>query len=252
MVGLAIIMMNANVYATEITPIEGTDDFTLYGGWVEEYSMNIAAQDVQGNLYYGTYNGWVGVYSYNDEAVNRVYYAVMSQISMQPGEYVFDHRFFNKEATIITDVNNDNVKSVVYTPKPTIGQVTELYSQSINGGFELTQDSVGVNLGFSIEHGTSYTSDEITVTVRSLNKNLNKKHLETKFSFSNYTSKTAANRSLMVFNQIHIYYIDKTAHPSLTTFKFSGSIKAEFYRVGFWNSAKMEHKTNWESNNIQG
>jgi len=243
----------SNVNATEITPIDGTDEFTLYGDWNEEYVYNIPDQPVQGNLYYGTYSGWVGIYSNYDIYTNRIYYALMSQVRMQPGPYVYDHRFFNKEALIKTNTKNTTaVKSVFYTPRPYISAVTETFSKTFQGNIQLVSEGLVPSFGFSISHQQAYTFDEITPTVRSLSGTSNPIHLETKFGFSNYTSKTSANRSLMVFNQMHMYYINKTVHTNSVVFKFTGEIGVTFHRVGFWNSASMTNSKIWESNDIVG
>lgn len=239
------INVNLAIHATEITPIE--TDFELFGNWEYLDDWDLTTNTVAGNLTAGYYSGWVGIYKYHDIELNRVYIAVLSQVKMQPAAYVYDHRFFNQTATVITKVNTNAVKSVKYTPEPTVASVTETYEKTSSGGFALSENGASVSLGFSVSQSTSLTTDEITVEVRSVDSNVSEPvYLKTLYSFAEYKKKTAANRSLMTFNQVHIYYVNKTLYTTPVYPVFSGTLGVTFYRVGFWNQSTYVAKTDWQ------
>ncbi|CCV65131.1 hypothetical protein BN85301100 [Paracholeplasma brassicae] len=171
---------------------------------------------------------------------------------MQPAEYVLDHRFFNKTATIVSNVNTQAVQSIKYTPGTSTSQITETYGQTINGGFTIKEEGASVSLGFAVSQTKSITTDEITISIRTVDgSTTSTNHLETKFSFQQYKSKTATNRSLMRFNQVHVYYVDKTTYSNDVIATFKGSLSVSFYRNGFWNNHTMDDYTPFEIRGIK-
>lgn len=236
---------NLIIDATDITPIE--TDFELYGNWEYLDDYKLSNNTVSGHLTAGVYSGWVGIYKYQDTELNQVYIAVLSQVRMEPAAYTYDHRFFNKTATIITDVDESAVKNVKYTPGPTISDVTETYSKTSSGGFTIDKSGASLNLGFSVTQSNSLTTSELTVETRTINSDTtNPVNLRTLYSFLEYKKKTSANRSLMTFNQVHIYYVNKTLFTTTFYPTFSGTLGDSFYRNGFWNDATYEDETDWQ------